>query len=82
MREHLGRDMTSNCHHGLIAGLGLGKLSDGVMAQVMKSQAGQRTLDLVDIRAAFLMGVLLGRIADAHPLHKTRPICSTTDCVH
>ncbi len=57
MREHLGCDVTSNCHHGLIAGPGLGKLSDGVMAEVMETQPGQRTLNLVKIRGASLVKV-------------------------
>ncbi|MFZ0579570.1 MAG: hypothetical protein WAN72_26500 [Candidatus Acidiferrales bacterium] len=64
MREHLGRDVTSDCHHGLVAGLGFGKLSDGVMAKVMEAQPGQRTLDLVNIRTAFLVAALVGWVLE------------------
>jgi hypothetical protein len=37
VREHLGRDVSGNRHHRLVARLRLGKLGDGVVAQIVET---------------------------------------------
>jgi hypothetical protein len=44
--------MTRDGHNGLFASLGLGQFGYGVMAEIVKTQPGHGTLDLVNIRTA------------------------------
>jgi len=40
--EHLLRNVARNCHHRQVAGLGLGKFGDRVMAQIVKAKFSGR----------------------------------------
>jgi hypothetical protein len=53
--KHLRRDVAGNRHDGLIARLRLGKLGDSVMPQIVKAQACNRALGLLDVGPAFLI---------------------------
>ncbi|MDE1161311.1 MAG: hypothetical protein PW792_05110 [Acidobacteriaceae bacterium] len=50
--EHLARDVARNRHDGLIARLGLRKLRDGLVAEVVEPEAVKRTLQLGDAHSA------------------------------
>jgi hypothetical protein len=58
--KHLRRDVSGNCHDRLVAGLGLGKLGDGVVSKIMEAQPSERTLQVLNIRAAFLVAAFVG----------------------
>jgi hypothetical protein len=50
--EHLARDVPCNRHDRLVAGLGLGKLRDRLMTEVMETEARKRTLEFCNIHRA------------------------------
>jgi len=51
--------MSGYTHNGLVAGLGLRKLSDSVVPHVVETQAVSRAFDLADIGSALFVSALL-----------------------
>jgi hypothetical protein len=53
LREHLLRNVASNCHHGLVAGLGLRKFADCVIAQIVKAKSSSRAFHFMYVGFRF-----------------------------
>ena len=64
--RYFWREMARNCHHGLVAGLGFGKLRNRVVAKVVETESISRALDLTDIGfALFVLASLAGILLQA-----------------
>ncbi|MGC2769939.1 MAG: hypothetical protein WB607_30905 [Candidatus Acidiferrum sp.] len=77
VREHLRRDMSGNAHDRLVAGLGLGKLGNGMMPQIVEAQAMSWAFDFADIGAALGVLTLLSRfllLATLRAFYQTREV--------
>lgn len=54
--------MTSDSHNRLIASLGFRQLRDGMVAQIMKTEASSWTLDLLHISRAVFVSTRCSRV--------------------
>ena len=53
LRQHLLRNVARNCHHGLVAGLGLRKFADRVIAQIVKARFSRRAFHVMYVGFLF-----------------------------
>ena len=60
--QHSWRYMTSDSHDRLIASLGLRQLRDGMVAQIMKTEASSWALDLLHVSRAIFVSTRLSRV--------------------
>jgi hypothetical protein len=60
--QHLGRDMSGNCHDRAVAGLRFGKLGDGMVSQIVEAKSRERALHLLDVCSTLLIGASLSRV--------------------
>jgi hypothetical protein len=54
--------MSSNAHNGLVAGLGLRELSDGVVPKVVEARPGERALESANFGFALRIRALFRRL--------------------
>jgi hypothetical protein len=66
VRQHLWRNMARDAHNGLVARLGPGKLSNRMVAKIVKTEPLSRALNLADIDLALLILASFARV-----LHET-----------